>query len=425
MSISAHSLLLRRSLAAVLVPLSLVPSMAARAAWEAVPEVTLGIDSNDNTRLEDEAQEDKTSRTFLDAGIGLASFTERSSLTFAPRLVTDAYSDSADKELEANDRYLFAEGRRDWLSVGVGFLTDYAKESILSAELEEATPEDPDIDDPDTDTDDTGRLVLFNEDRERLVLRGDLDFRLSERNAFNIQAQRRSIDYSSNPLASLASRRSDFDDDRLSLGVTRRVDERNSVSARVFVSNYQATRNDNETDSVGVEGRFQRPVSETWRFNLSAGVQRSDYNFLDLTTLQRVDNADTNYTLGAGLRKRAERGQVNFNIAHAVNPSASGFLVVRDEIRGFVQRELSPRFGMQIGGRFSRTRTLDDVELDDARDYARFELGFEYAIARTMFLEFGYDFTRQEFSNEDSEDSSSNTLFVGVTYRGMSRRPQP
>jgi opacity protein-like surface antigen len=421
MSKSCRSVPLRRSLVSVLVPLCLVPAIGARAAWEAVPEVTLGVDADDNTRLDDEAGQERTSRTFLDAAIGLASFTERSSLTFAPRLVTDAYADSADKELEADDRYLYATGRRDWLSVGTGFRLDYAQESILSAELEEATPDDPDVDDPDDEVD-TGRLVFFNDEREQLLLRGDLDFRLSERNAFNIQAQRRSVDYSGSGQTSIASRRSDFDDERVSLGVTRRVDDRNVVSARVFVSNYQATRNDNETDSVGVEGRFSRPVSRTWNFNLRAGVQRSDYDFLDLTTLQRVDNADTNYTLGAGLRRRAERSVANFDLLHTVNPSASGFLVVRDEVRGYLERELSPRFGMRLGGRLSRTNTVDDVDREDERDYARFELGFEWAIARTMFLEFGYDFTRQEFTIDNGDDSSSNALFVGVTYRGMSRR---
>jgi hypothetical protein len=433
---SAHSVLLRSSLTAVLAPLSLALSLEARGAWEAIPELTLAVDTNDNTRLDEEGQDQKTSRTLLDAGIGLASFNERSSLTLAPRLVTDAYADSADRELETDDIFLGATGRRDWISVGAGFETDYSKESILSSELQETTPGDPDIEDPDDADADTGRLVFFDEDRERLVLRGDLDFRLSERNSFNLQAQRRSVDYSGDAATQLASRRSDFDDDRVSLGVTRRVDERNVVIARVFVSEYRADRNDNDTHSVGVEGRFSRPVSQTWRFNLSAGVQRSDYNFLNLNTLQRIDNADTNYTLGAGLRRRAERSTVNVNVVHAVNPSASGFLVVRDEVSGYLERQLSPRFGMRLGARFTRTNTLDDVDREDERDYSRVELGFERALSQRMFLTFGYDFTRQEFANQPtcppggsvatcgSEDVSSNTLYLGVTYRGLSRRPQ-
>jgi hypothetical protein len=420
---SAHSVLLR-SLAAAFAPLSLALSMEARAAWEAVPEITLAADTNDNTRLDDEGVDQQTSRTFLDAGVNLASFTERGSFTFAPRLVTDAYADSEDSELQADDLYLRGTGRRDWISVGAGFLVDYANESILSAELQETTPDDPDTEDPDDTDSDTGRLVFFDEDRERLVLQGDLDFRLSERNAFNLQATRRSVDYSGGDANSLIARRTDYDDDRVSLGVTRRVDERNVVVARVFVANYRATLNDNDTHSVGVEGRFARPVSQTWRFNLGAGVQRSDYNVVDLTTQQRIDNADTNYTLRAGLRKRAERSIVNFEVVHTVNPSGSGFLVVRDEVNAYVERQLSPLFGMRLGARFSRFNRLDDVGAQDERDYSRVELEFERALSRRMFLNFGYDFTRQEFVNEDSEDNSSNSLFVGVTYRGLSRREQ-
>src|SRR5262245_29948014 len=97
--------MLRRSpLAAAVAALVLVPTFAANAAWEAVPEVTLGTDTNTNTRLE-ENDDGNTSRAFVDAGIGLANITQRGSLTFNPRFTTDRYADSSDDDLQADEFY--------------------------------------------------------------------------------------------------------------------------------------------------------------------------------------------------------------------------------------------------------------------------------------------------------------------------------
>jgi hypothetical protein len=390
------------------------------AAVEVIPDVTLSTDANDNARLNDDGDKKSSSRTALDAGLTLASFTERSTLTFEPRVTTDAYADSADSELEATEYYVAAAGRRNGQKVGIGFNTVFQREGILNAELEDATPTDPDSQDPGDVN--TGRLVQFNENREQMRVRGNLDFTLSPRSTFNFQVERQSVDYSASDSLTALSRRSDYDFDRLSMGVTRRVDTRNVVSATVFTSNYEASAYANQTDSVGVEGRFTRPLSQTWSFNFRAGVQRSDYAFLDPTTSRLVDNADTNYTFGAGVRNRGERGSVNFDVVHAVNPAANGFLSVRDETSAYYRYELTQRLQMQLGARLSRTQTLDNAFLDDERDYARIELGFERALSRQLFLGFGYDFTRQEFVNESSEDFTSNTFMIGITYRGMSRQ---
>jgi hypothetical protein len=410
---------LRRPLPLIFGTLSLACSQAF-AAVEFIPAVTLFADTSDNARLEGKDEAESASRMGLDAGFTLANFTETSSLTFEPRVTTDAYADSVDSELEATEYFVAAAGRKDGQKVGYGFDTTLQRQGILNAELEDAIPNDPDAEDPgDVET---GRLVNFNEDRDLLRLRGNLDFTLSPRSAFNLLFERQSIDYSASDSLTAVSRRSDYDFDRLSLGVTRRIDTRNLVSARMFVSNYEAGANRNQTDSVGVEGRFTRPITRTWSFDFRAGVQRSDYEFLSVSAPQVVDNATTNYTFGAGLRNRTQRGSVNVNLVHAVSPSASGFLSVRDEISTYYRYDLTERVQMQLGARISNTETLDNVATANERDHATIDLGIEWALSRQMFLAFGYDFVRQEFVNESSTDTTANAITVGVTYRGMSRR---
>ena len=62
---------------------------------------------------------------------------------------------------------------------------------------------------------------------------------------------------------------------------------------------------------------------------------------------------------------------MNFDVIHAVNPSANGFLVVRDEARASYQRQLTPRVGMLLGARSNRTSTLEDVARGTERNYSR------------------------------------------------------
>jgi hypothetical protein len=207
------------------------------------------------------------------------------------------------------------------------------------------------------------------------------------------------------------------------MSIVRRVDDRNTVSARVFTSEFSSALNDNSTDAVGVEGRFTRPIAPTWTMSIRAGVQRSDYDFLRIGQ-GRFDNASTDPTFGLGLRKRGERTQWNIDLGNDVQAQGNGFLAARNEARIYVTRQFTQRLLGRMGLVFSDTGTLDDVRTIDNRDYLRFNLGIEWAIRQTLFLTAGFDRTEQEFVNENTGKRTSSGLFVGITYRGLSRQNQ-
>ena len=188
-----------------------------------------------------------------------------------------------------------------------------------------------------------------------------------------------------------------------------------------MVSKYEADFNQNDTDTVGVEGVFGRPLSRGWNFELTTGVSRSDFTYLD-TQRQLVDNADTSFTYGVRFRQRTDRNTINIDVSKETNPNSGGFLYLRDEIRVYIRRSMSERLTGGIGLRAYNSETLDDLAQSDERDYVRLELDMEWALTQRLFLSGGYAFTAQEFAETGALiEGSSNSIYVGFTYRGRSR----
>lgn len=389
----------------------------AHAAWEVLPEAQISAENNDNLRLapDNEPNVDSSSRTRLDARVTLSNFNERGNIYFEPRLRADAYADTIDKELDGTDTFLRGRGRYSWERVTLGFRSDYDRQDVRDAELTEAAPEDPDVEDPFDP--DTGLVSIIEQDRERLILTPYAEFQVSERSSVLLEARLVEVSYTEAQLTG----RANFEDREFAAGIIRRVDARNEVSARLIFEEYEAEFNQNKTETVGVEGNFIRPLGRGWTFNLAAGVSRSDYSFVNSED-QVIDNADTSFTYGLGFRQRTERNTMNFDLLRQTNPNSTGFLTLRDEIRIYVRRALTERLSGGLALRNYRTETLDDVVSNDQRDYTRVELDLEWALTPRLFLTGGVNLTSQEFQSAGREDATSNAVFVGFNYRGLSRQ---
>jgi hypothetical protein len=391
----------------------------AGAAWEFVPDLGIGAETEDNPRLNpDILVTDRSAATgaVLAAGASIATFNERGFLSFDPALMSYRYSDTSDSELESDDWYFDGRGEYQWQTVTAGFNASFAQERLLSSELTDVDSDgDPDTD--DIDGGDTGRLLFINEDRERYRVSPYVSFRVSERNSLRLEATKYGYSYSGGDL----SFRTGFDTERLSAGIYRNVDARNVVSAVMSVETYEAEATRNTTDTVTIEGAFTRPLSQLWTLNLAAGVLRSDFEFL--TNQQLTDSATTDYTMRLGVRKRAERSRMNLDFIRNVYPSASGFSSIRRELRMYYDRTLTQRVTARFGVRLNETKSLGDVNVEDNREYARVEIDFEWALKPVLFLQTGYGYTAQDFTEDlIPQKADSNSIYVGMSYRGLSRR---
>jgi len=396
---------------------------SAFADWESTPDVRMEIEANDNPRLGqqpgelggDEFGDHTATRMLMDARVRLRNAGPRGEVMLQPRVRVDAYSDQADDDLERQDFYLGSRAAYNWRRANAGVNLNLARESIISSELPDTQPISPDdpIDDPIDN--ETGLLVLLDEFRNRMNLAPYAAFTISERSAILLEARRIDVSYTGPELRG----RSDFNDTSLSIGMGRTIDSRTSATARLIASRFEADATGNETDTVGVEGSFTRELNELWTFNLTTGLQRSDFSFVEENG-EIVDNAATNYTMSISFGKRTELSSIDIGLFRFLTPNAVGFLVERNELRLRFTRQLSERLQAGFGFRAMETGALDR-EIRD-REYLRADFDIEWAFTPSWSFAARYGAMDQEFSGERL-DGTANMLSVGAVYRGLSRTP--
>jgi hypothetical protein len=398
---------------------ALLPYYHASAAWEIVPDLELALEARDNARLNAGSallpdDDDGSTRMLFNGHFTMANVGPRGDLFIEPRIRTDAYADSEDAELESDDLFLDMRGERRWRTATAGLRSYFSKESILYSEVLEAEPVDPDFDDPVAV--DTGRLVRFDQDRDRVTLSPYVDVNISERSSLLFEARYLDIGYS----GAAVSGRTDFNDTMFATGIVRQIDDRNRATAKLIVSNFEASANDNDTDTIGVEGSFSRVISDVWTFMLTTGLRRSDITFRD-AQLAFVEDVDTNFALNLGFRKRSERSTLNLDVRRLIDPNSSGFLEQRDEFRVSVRRQMSPTLTGGLAFRAIDTNVLGDAATYASRDYARIDMYLEWALTQAWSVGVNYDSIYQKFE-DDTRDANSNSVSVSLGYRGLSRR---
>lgn len=406
----------RRRLALLSLPIAgLALAPATQAAWEYIPEVSLTAETDDNPLMET-TDKRSASRTTVEAGVRLSSFGTRGDFYVAPAVSGDFYAGSRNADLETRNKFLTMGGNRQWRTVAAGFQSSLSREGVLRAEFAGIGPTDPDAEAPiDVET---GRIAFFQSERDYLLHRGNIDFRLSDRNTLRFDLQRMDVTFSQPPGAQAVRR--DFETNSFGMQLARQVDPRNQVSAQLLVSEFSAPGSDNKTDVVSLEGRFNRPLTQTWNFGLAMGVNRTDFTLGDPLQGAR-QTADTDYSFAMRLRKRSESASWNFDFTRNLSPNGSGFIMVRQELRAYLRQRFSPRLVGNFGVRAASIETAGSITRLDDRDFTRLDVNFEWAMKRTLFLLFGVDSYTQKFAIED-ESPTSNTVFFGVTYKGLSRR---
>lgn len=389
---------------------------AAHAAWDTVPVVGLTTEVDDNARLV-LADQPTSSRTALDARYRLRAFGERGEAFIEPRIVTDAYADAADEVLESDDLFLLTRAIYDFGETNIEFQTDYARQSVLRSEFGDAIGDEPELGGEVIDTG-AGILGTFSDERERFDLAFNAQFTLSQRTNFRLETSRIDVAYPD----SVVAVRTPFDNNTLAAVLTRLVDQRNDVSARIYFSDFHAVRNDNNTNAWGVEGAFTRPVSETWTFQFKAGIARTDYSFLTGGT--RFENADNGFTFDVAFDKVSQLTKWTIAAGRSINPNSNGFLSQRDDLQVRVRHQFTPRVSASAGVRATQLDTLVAAAVGTSRDYVRASLAVEWAMTPRWRFTTGLDRVSQEFIDAGGADAVSNAISIGVRYEGLSRQSQ-
>lgn len=387
-----------------------------QAAWEFVPQVGLLVESNDNPRLQ-VINEDEASRGILDLRATISNYGERGNIFVEPRVRSSAYADSEDDDLDNDDILIRSYGQYGWTSVTAGYYSQFERRSIQSSEFVSSVPDDPDLPlPPDVGT---GEFFFINQDQDTAWFAPFVEYDLSQRSGLRFEYQSMDVSYTGPQLPD----RGDFRDKRFYAGIVRHVDSRTDVTARAFVGYFEGDVNQNETDTAGVEGRFTRPISEVWSFSFGAGVQRSDFRFIEFPR-RLVDNATSNVVGDVEFRQRSELRTLNVRFAREIYPTGSGFLSEVDQVSLFVEQDFTPKLSGRFGIRYDDIAALDEVESRNQRDYARADVEFRWQMTQRISLLAGYQYTTQDFPEQPLPEAVSNAFYFGVNYRGLSRIQQ-
>ncbi len=394
--------------------IALSVSVAAQAAWEGIPSVSATVEGDDNPRLDPQSSgQTSDSRAVVDLRYTATSYGKRGELVVEPRVRAINYSKSKDSDLNNADLFLVSQARYTFPKSDLGYQASLTRQSIRTGELLGAQNTDTGL--PDVGTD-TGQLLFFNQIVNRSLVRPYANITLTRRTDLELQSEYVDVFYSG-PETTL---RSNFQNSSFSFGLAHRPDERRTVSARAFVSDYTAVVNSNHTRSAGVVGGMSAKLSSYLNMSLNLGAVRTAYSFL--SNQNTIKNADFNYTVDFALNRRAERTSFNFDLGRQVDPNGSGYVVNRDQVWINMTRDMTRRLQSNAGLRLTRTRAVGLGATNADRDYVRFELSFDWHMKEQLFLTMGYDLTAQRFVDSAEGRVASNTVYFGVGYSGKSRR---
>jgi hypothetical protein len=389
------------------------------AEWEAVPDVRLEAETNDNPSLNmvgNTQLVDSASRLLADAAVRFSTVEPRGELTFEPRIRADAYSEQEQQRLESNDVFLRSNGVHRGQTVQIGYTADIARERILGVEFLETLPTDPIGDDP---TAVVTSQVGVNEKRTRFGVSPYVDIAMNSRTSLLLDGRIVDVDYASGVLLG----RTDFLERAIG-GEYRRLlgDQQGALGVRVFVTGYEAAINANTTDTRGIEIMYSRDMSELWSWNVAGGTQRSDFAYT--TGGRRIRGTEDTPIFAVGVRKQGERSTMRTEFARRMSPDALGFVAPRDEIRVSWQRAMTSRVNGRLALRAVDAKGTPAVSGSDRR-YGRADLDVEWQLRPTWWFVAGYAYStassRSVIADEDSSDS--NAVTIGIRYRGRSVRP--
>jgi len=399
-------------------PLTLALSLlTARAdgAWDFVPTLMLTAESDDNARHLPVDQPTST-RAAFDARLRAGRFSDRGEAWVEPRIVADAYADEADRNLEHNDLFLRTRATREMPRAFFAFDSDFRSESVLRSEIDDALEEDLPTG-SDTIETDSGAIGTFTDVRDRFGLSMEGGPSLSDRTTLAFDTSWLDVAYESE----LPLERADFENLTLGMTLTRAVDERNNVAARVYGMDYTAPRNDNNSRALGVEATFERPLTGTVRFSIDVGVVRTEFSYIG-AGFDRVDGVSNGFTFLFDIEKQARATTYSLSAGQSVSPGTTGFLAPRDDLRLGVRHRISPRLAFAAGVRAAAIDVGENA-VTPPRDYLRTTIEFDWALSERYSLRAGHDRVREDFGVGGGTEIESSSVFVGIRYQGQSRAP--
>jgi hypothetical protein len=386
----------------------LLPGLAVGAEVVVTPSGYVGAETNSNLDLTPGGQAEVTGYVAdLASVIGIA--TPNSSTTIKPRIDYREYpSDKGDDRLEAYlDFNSFYKGQRS--SASISGTLDHRDE--FNAEQNSALYNDINPTQPTAPQ--TGRTIT-GATRDSIYVVPSYTYSLTPRIAAGVSGLYQKVDYNPNN----DSRFVDFDYYQGKVFVVWSFSQKSDLTFGGYGNKYNATRFDSKATAEG--GSVDLGTSWTPLFSTRASVvvQRSDIESL----IPPVFNGTVNAWGGSlNATYKQETQQFRTDLSRLITPSGGGSVYIVDQLQLQYDRRITQRLSLTTAAIYLRNRALTAAVSGNGRDYLRSVVEVKWMVARTWFVQGGYQYTWQKYQL-DFDGAANNRVYLRFGYQGLERQ---
>jgi hypothetical protein len=197
--------------------------------------------------------------------------------------------------------------------------------------------------------------------------------------------------------------------------LTWTLSERSELSFGGFGSKYEALRFDSHATGEG--GSVDFDTHWTQKLSTSASVIFERVNVTQ-TAPEILDTSANAWGGTVGVVYTAQVSRFKFNAGRVVTPSGGGALYTSDQIRFQYDRDITYRLTATAALIGLRDRGVTSNVAGDPRSYLQSVLEAKWMMARTWFLQGGYQYSWQKFQLDPS-GAASNRIYIRVVYQGL------
>jgi hypothetical protein len=197
--------------------------------------------------------------------------------------------------------------------------------------------------------------------------------------------------------------------------LTWSLSQRSELSFAGFGSKYEALHFDSHATGAG--GSVDFDTNWTQKLSTSASVIFERVKITE-TAPQILDTSANAWGGTVGVVYTAQVSRFKFNAGHVITPSGGGSLYTTDQIRFQYDRDLSYRLTATAAAIGLRDRGVTSNVSGDYRSYLQTVVEAKWMMARTWFLQGGYQYSWQKFQLDPS-GAANNRIYVRVVYQGL------
>jgi hypothetical protein len=372
------------------------------------PSGYISAESNSNLDLTPGGQAEVTGYIADFASvIGIA--TPNSTTTVRPRVdYRDYPSDSTDNRLE---EYLDfnSDYKNQRSAASISGTLDHRDE--FNAELTPALYDDLNPTQPTAPQ--TGR-TLKGATRDSVILIPSYSFKVTPLVATGVSAIYQKVNYSPDN----SGRFVDFDFYQGKAFVVWTLDQKSDLTFGAFGNRYNATRFESTGTSGGGSVQLDTAWTPLFSTQASLALQHSNIDY----GIPPTFNGSVN-TWGGSLTAlyKVQTSQFRADLSRILTPSGGGSVYINNQLQGQYSRSLTPRLTLTGAAVYLRNRALTANASGNGRDYLRSVAEVKWMIARTWYVQGGYQYTWQKYQL-DPDGAANNRVYIRFGYQGLDRQ---